>query len=118
MRVASAGVRERRDEQEQAGHLGRDLTLYVGARVALIVVVAAILTVVGVPLLVSVAVGIVVALPLSLVLLRGLNSRVSTELAHRGAKRRAERDKLRAELRGADGSSDSAEADQRDDNGM
>lgn len=108
VRVASTAVRESQEEG-RSDHLGRDLTLYVGARVALIAIVALILTVFGIPLLVSIAVGIVVALPLTLVLLRPLNSRVSAELADRGARRRAERDKLRAQLRGADGSGEDPE---------
>jgi cell division septum initiation protein DivIVA len=102
-RVSSADVAEPAQDRERAGNLARDLTLYVGARVLMIAIVAAVLVLaVGVPLLVSLAVAVVVALPLSLVLLRGLNSQVSRELAHRGAGRRAERDRLRAQLRGAD----------------
>lgn len=102
-RVPSTDVREPAEERDQATHLARDLTLYVGARVAMVAIVTAVLVLaVGVPLLVGLAVAVVVALPLSLVLLRGLNSRVSRELAHRGAGRKAERDRLRAQLRGAD----------------
>jgi hypothetical protein len=41
-----------------------------------------------------------VAFPLSLVLLRGLNQRVTEGLAERGKVRGAERAKLRAQLRG------------------
>src|SRR6187399_3705284 len=44
-------------------HLARDLSLYLVARLGLIVVVAGLLVVVNVPLLVAFAVAIVVALP-------------------------------------------------------
>jgi hypothetical protein len=81
-------------------HVGRDLTLYVLARFALVAAVALILTLVNVPLLVAIAVGVVAGLPLSMVILRGWQSRVSAGLAARGMVRRAARDALRAELRG------------------
>lgn len=81
-------------------HLGRDLGLYVLARFALVAVVAAVLTFVNVPLLVSIAVGLVVGTPLSMVVLRGWHAKIAAGLAARGMVRRAERDVLRAELRG------------------
>jgi hypothetical protein len=81
-------------------HVGRDLALYVLARLALIAVVAVVLGLVDVPLLISVAVGVVIGLPLSMVVLRGWHERVSAGLAARGAVRRAQREALRAELRG------------------
>lgn len=81
-------------------HLGRDLTLYILARFALVAVVAVVLTVVNVPLLISVAVGFVAGLPLSAVILRGWHQKVAHGLAARGMVRRAARDQLRAELRG------------------
>jgi hypothetical protein len=87
-------------------HLGRDLTLYVLARLGLVAVVTLALTPFNVPLLVALAVGVVVALPLSLFLFRGLRGRVAAGLNERGAARRAERDKLRAQLRGDNPSSD------------
>ena len=85
---------------EVPAHLGRDLTLYVLARFALVVAVAAVLTLINVPLLVSIAVGLVVGLPVSMVVLRGWHQRVAAGLAARGMVRRAARDRLRAELRG------------------
>ncbi|HEX4703092.1 MAG TPA: DUF4229 domain-containing protein [Pseudonocardiaceae bacterium] len=81
-------------------HVGRDLTLYVLARFALVAVVAAVLTAINVPLLVSIAVGLVIGLPVSMIALRGWHSRVAAGLAARGVVRRAARDELRAELRG------------------
>jgi hypothetical protein len=85
---------------EVPAHVGRDLTLYVLARFALVVVVAAILTLINVPLLLSIAVGLVVGLPVSMVVLRGWHQQVAAGLAARGVVRRAARDRLRAELRG------------------
>jgi hypothetical protein len=81
-------------------HLGRDLALYVLARLALVAVVAVVLVLVNVPLLVALAVGFVVGLPLSLLVLRGRHEKITGGLAARGMARRAARDQLRAELRG------------------
>jgi hypothetical protein len=81
-------------------YLGRDLTLYVLARFALVAAVAAILTAINVPLLISVMVGLVVGLPVSMLVLRGWHGRVAAGLAARAVVRRAARDRLRAELRG------------------
>jgi len=80
--------------------LVRDVTLYVLARLAMVAVISGLLLLAHVPLLVSFAVGVVVAMPLSLFLFKGLRMRVADDLNERGAARRAERDKLRAELRG------------------
>ncbi|QFU94170.1 DUF4229 domain-containing protein [Amycolatopsis sp. YIM 10] len=82
------------------GHLGRDLTLYLLARFGLVAVVAALLLLVNVPLLVALAVGLVVGLPLGLLAFRGLNTRVTAQLAKRNENRARERAKLRAQLRG------------------
>ncbi|MFI9382757.1 MULTISPECIES: DUF4229 domain-containing protein [unclassified Kutzneria] len=75
---------------------GRDIALYTGARIGLLAVIAFLLTLAHVPLLIAIAVGLVLAWPLSLVLLRGLNARIAAALTER----RAERLKMRAELRG------------------
>jgi Flp pilus assembly protein TadB len=90
--------------------LGRDLALYTLGRIGLIVVVAVVLVLAGVPLLISLAVGVIAGLPLSMLVLRGLHNRVSTGLAHRSAARRAQRARLRAELRG-EADEDSEESD-------
>jgi hypothetical protein len=87
-------------------HLGRDLALYTVARLGLIAAVAALLLLFDVPLLVSLAIAIVVSFPLGLLLFRGLNQRVTTGLAERGANRHAVREQLRAELRGEQPSSE------------
>ena len=79
--------------------LARDVALYTAARLALIFVLAVVLVLAGVPLLVSILLALVVALPLSMVLLSSLRSRVSAGLAVVAARRRAERDRLRRQLR-------------------
>jgi Protein of unknown function (DUF4229) len=85
---------------EPTGPLWRDILLYTLARLGLVVVVTAVLLLFGVPLLVSLAVAVVVGFPLGLLVFRGLNRRVTAGLAERGATRDAERDRLRAQLRG------------------
>lgn len=79
------------------------MTLYVLARLGLVAVVTGVLMLVNVPLLPALAVGVVVALPASLFLFKGLRQRVAVGLNERQAVRQAERDKLRAELRGDEG---------------
>lgn len=80
--------------------LARDVTLYSAARLALVALTAALLLLAGVPLLVSLLLALVVALPLSTVLLGSLRARVNAGLTVVGARRRAERDRLRRQLRG------------------
>lgn len=87
---------------EPGTYLGRDLALYSAARIGLVAVVTAVLVLFDVPLLVSLAIAIVAGFPLGLLLFRGLNRRVTLGLAARGARRNAERDRLRAQLRGED----------------
>jgi hypothetical protein len=81
-------------------HFGRDIVLYTAARLGLVAVVTAVLVLVKIPLLVGLAVAVVVAFPLSLLLFRGLSQRVNAGAALRGQSRRAERERLRAQLRG------------------
>jgi hypothetical protein len=83
--------------------LARDVTLYVLARLGLVVVVMGALMLVKVPLLPALAVGVVVALPASLFIFKGLRQRVAVGLGEHQAARKAERDKLRSELRGDEG---------------
>ncbi|HEX2297292.1 MAG TPA: DUF4229 domain-containing protein, partial [Pseudonocardiaceae bacterium] len=82
--------------------LARDLTLYTAARMGLVAVVASLLVLAGVPLLVAILLSLVLVLPLSLVLFRPLRTRVAAGLQEAGERRRAERDRLRAQLRGTD----------------
>lgn len=76
------------------------MALYTVARLAMVAATALILVLAGVPLLVSILLALVVALPLSIVLLGSLRARVNTGLAVVGERRRAERDRLRRQLRG------------------
>lgn len=76
------------------------IALYALARIGVVAVVAGLLVVAGVPLAVAVLVGLIVALPLSMVLFRGLRTRLDTALRQATARRSVERDALRAGLRG------------------
>ncbi len=80
--------------------LARDVALYSAARLALVAVIALLLLLAGVPLLVALLLAVVVALPLSVLLLGSLRARVNAGLAVVGERRRAERDRLRRQLRG------------------
>lgn len=81
---------------ETANTYGRDLALYTAARIGLLAVLATLLTLAHVPLLIALAVALVLAWPLSIVLFKGLGNRVAAGLATR----KAQRETLRAELRG------------------
>ncbi len=80
--------------------LARDVALYSAARLALVAVIALLLLLAGVPLLVALLLAVVVALPLSVLLLGSLRARVNAGLAVAGERRRAERERLRRQLRG------------------
>lgn len=97
---ASAPETGAADTGISADDLWRYLLLYTLARLALIAVITVALALVDVPLLVALAVGIIVAFPLSLVLFRGLRNKTTVALAARNSRRDAERERLRAELRG------------------
>lgn len=98
------------EHQQQADEpttrLARDLTIYVLARFALVLIIVGLLLLFKVPLLVALAVGIVVGLPLGLLVFRRLNTRVTAGLATKGARRARERARLRAQLRGEPVASD------------
>lgn len=78
------------------------LVAYTAARLSIIAAVACLLVLAGVPLLVAVLIGVVAALPLALVLLRGLRGRLDVAMAAAQARRGAQREVLRARLRGDD----------------
>ncbi|OZM80399.1 DUF4229 domain-containing protein [Pseudonocardia sp. MH-G8] len=80
--------------------LAATVGLYTGARVALVAVVAALLLLAGVPMLIALLVALIVALPLSMVLFRGLRSRLDGALHVARERRAQEREALRARLRG------------------
>ena len=94
------GARKSAELPAVPAHIGRDLALYVLARFALVTLVGAILFATGAPLLIDLAAGLVIGLPLSMLLLRGWHAKIARGLAARGMVRRAERDRLRSELRG------------------
>ncbi len=101
MRVSLANVSEGQQEAARpSGGLWGNLALYTLARIVIIAVVTAVLTLIGVPLLVSLPVAIIVAFPISVFAFRGLRNRTTAALAARTANRDAERERLRAELRG------------------
>lgn len=79
--------------------LARDVALYTVARLAMVAVLSLLLVLAGVPLLVSILLALVVALPLSMLVLSSLRSRVNSGLAMVQARRKAERDRLRRQLR-------------------
>lgn len=89
------------DPEPPAGStLIRDVALYTLARLAMIGLLTGLVVLAGVPLLIALLLSLVVALPLSLVLLPGLRARMNAGFRAAGARRRAERERLRAQLRG------------------
>ncbi|GAA4557396.1 DUF4229 domain-containing protein [Pseudonocardia xishanensis] len=91
----SAGTDTRREPG-----LAATIALYTVARLALVALIAALLALAGVPVLLAVLIGLIVALPLSMVLFRGLRARLDRALAVTGERRGAQREALRAGLRG------------------
>jgi hypothetical protein len=65
-------------------------------------VVAGLLVLAGVPLVLAILIGVVAALPLSMLLLRGLRKRMDAGVAAVQERRTAQREVLRARLRGDD----------------
>lgn len=78
------------------------LVAYTLARLCLVAAVAGLLVLAGVPLVLAVLIGLVAALPLSMLLLRGLRKRLDASLAVVRERRAAQREVLRARLRGDD----------------
>jgi hypothetical protein len=86
------------------------LVAYTLARLCLVAAVAGLLVLAGVPLILAILIGVVAALPLSMLLLRGLRKRMDASVAEAQERRAAQRDVLRARLRGDDlGSDEGAE---------
>lgn len=88
------------DGGDRQDKLALNVAMYTLARIAIVAVLTVVLVLLGVPLLVAVLVSLVAGLPLSMLVLRGLRGRVSEGLAVRFGRRRRERERLRAELRG------------------
>lgn len=80
--------------------LAAALARYALARLGMVAVVAALLVLTGVPLVIAVLVGLVVALPLSMLLLRAQRARLDEAVYATATRRGAEREALRARLRG------------------
>ena len=78
------------------------LVAYTLARLCLVAVVAGLLVLAGVPLVLAILIGVVAALPLSMLLLRGLRKRMDAGVAAVQERRTAQREVLRARLRGDD----------------
>ena len=78
------------------------LLAYTLARLCLVAAVAGLLVLAGVPLLLAVLIGVIAALPLSMLLLRGLRRQVDAGLTAVRERRAAQREVLRARLRGDD----------------
>ena len=78
------------------------LLAYSVARLCLVAAVAGLLVLAGVPLLLAVLIGVIAALPLSMLLLRGLRRQVDVGLTAVRERRAAQREVLRARLRGDD----------------
>jgi Protein of unknown function (DUF4229) len=78
------------------------LLAYTLARLGIVAAVAGLLVLAGVPLLLAVLIGVIAALPLSMLLLRGLRKRLDTAIAVVRERRAAQRELLRARLRGDD----------------
>jgi hypothetical protein len=97
----------------QGPGLAATVGLYALARLALVAVVTVLMLLAGTPFLIAVLVGLIVALPLSMVLFRGLRSRLDGALAESRSRRSAERAALRARLRGEGDAPESGEPGQR-----
>ncbi|MFF0489650.1 DUF4229 domain-containing protein [Nocardia sp. NPDC004068] len=86
--------------------LVRNLVLYTLARLALVAVLAAVIVAaarllnVDIPLIVALLFALVVAMPLSMVLFKRLRARVNEDIAAVDEKRRTDKARLRARLRG------------------
>lgn len=86
--------------------LARDVALFSGARILLVVVIAGVVVGVSnvlqapVPLIVALLIALVAQLPLSIVLFKGLRTRVNTGIVVVDARRRAEKERLHARLAG------------------
>ena len=94
-----AGMSAPADPRAEPG-VAATLALYTLARIALLAVIAGLLLLAGTPLLIALLVALIVALPLSMLVFRGLRTRLDVALAAARARRGEERAALRARLRG------------------
>jgi hypothetical protein len=90
--------------------LAIDLVLFTGARIALVIALAAGIYLIGqavgidVPILVAAFFAVIIALPLGMLLFKGLRDRVNVGIATVDAGRKAQRENLTSRLRGENGS--------------
>lgn len=82
--------------------LAKWLLIYTAIRIGMLVVLAAVLYLVGLPLILALLFAVILALPLSWVLFGGVRRRVNEAMAASTAHRRAERERLRSALDGRD----------------
>ncbi len=88
------------------GTLITAIALYTAARLALVVVIAALIFFVGrlvdvqVPLVVAAVFGVLIALPVGMVAFKSLRLRVNDQIARIDAARSARHDELQSRLRG------------------
>jgi hypothetical protein len=89
--------------------LVRNVLIYTGARLLLVAVLVGVmlgvakLFGVAIPLIIALAVAVIIQLPVSHLLLAGLRSRLTADMEVVGARRRTDKEHLRAQLRGEDG---------------
>lgn len=100
---------EQNSERVSAGALAVSIALYTGARLVLVVVLAAVIYGIGtavdvkVPILVAAVFAVLIALPLGMALFKPLRLRVNRQIAAVDADRKRRHDDLQSRLRG-DGS--------------
>ncbi|MEP9415159.1 DUF4229 domain-containing protein [Gordonia sp. VNQ95] len=98
---------EEQQAQGSAGSLALAVALYTLARLALVVVLAAIIWGIGklagvdVPILVAAVFGVLIALPLGMVVFKSLRLRVNEQIAAVDEQRRRRHDDLQTRLRGS-----------------
>jgi hypothetical protein len=106
----ASGTTDTPADTGKAPGLAATVALYAFARLGLVALIAVVLALAGVPLLLAILVALIVALPLSMVVFRGLRSRLDRALAVAAERRGAQRAALRAGLRGEGAESAGAES--------
>ncbi|NEW25631.1 DUF4229 domain-containing protein [Nocardia cyriacigeorgica] len=86
--------------------MARNLALYTVARLGLVALITAVIVVaaklidVQIPLVVAALFALIIAMPLSLILFKGLRTKVNEDIAVVDERRRQDKAQLRARLRG------------------
>ncbi|WP_280234172.1 DUF4229 domain-containing protein [Nocardia cyriacigeorgica] len=100
------GASARQTSGSAGGRLARNLGLYTVARLGLVAVITAVIMLaaklidVQIPLVVAALFALIIAMPLSLVLFKGLRTKVNEDIAVVDERRRQDKAQLRARLRG------------------